>query len=120
MVGRTARTNYGWVPGHGALNAALTLDCVLGQAREVGHPIFMLFLDLAQFFPSIQRVGAVDISSYHARAALEHHGDNTMIRHRISSAIRKPPLGPMPTKLIPAYHGCINQYHVNIMNENSY
>ena len=56
MVGRTARTNYGWVPGHGALNAALTLDCVLGQAREVGHPIFMLFLDLAQFFPSIQRV----------------------------------------------------------------
>ena len=26
----------------------------------------------------------------------------------------------MPTKLIRAYHGCINQYHINIMNANSY
>lgn len=65
-------------------------------------------------------IRTVDISSYHARAALELHGDNTMIRHLISSAIRKPPQGPMPTKLIPAYHECINQYHVDIMNENSY
>ena len=56
MVGRTAVTNYGWVPGRGALNAALTMDCVLGQARELGHSIFVLYLDLAQFFPAIQRV----------------------------------------------------------------
>ena len=62
-------------------------------------------------------IRAVDISSYHARAALEHHGDNTMIRHLISSAIRKPQEGPMTTKLIRAYHGCINSYHIDIMSE---
>ena len=47
MVGRTGAENYGWVPGHGALNAALMLDVVLGQARELRHDIFMLFLDLS-------------------------------------------------------------------------
>ena len=55
MVGRTGAENYGWVPGHGALNAALMLDVVLGQARELRHDIFMLFLDLKQFFPAIKR-----------------------------------------------------------------
>ena len=62
-------------------------------------------------------IRAVDISSYHARAALKHHGDNTMIRHLISSAIHKPQQGPMTTKLIRTYHGCINLYHIDIMSE---
>ena len=45
MVGRTGAENHGWVPGHGALNAALMLDVILGQARELRHDIFMLFLE---------------------------------------------------------------------------
>ena len=55
MVGRTAESNKGWVPGHGALDAALIADCVLGQTRELKHDIYLLWLDLAQFFPSIKR-----------------------------------------------------------------
>ena len=50
MVGRTGAENHGWVPGHGALNAALMLDVILGQARELRHDIFMLFLDLCCFW----------------------------------------------------------------------
>ena len=37
MVGRTGAENHGWVPGHGALNAALMMDVILGQARELRH-----------------------------------------------------------------------------------
>ena len=37
------------------MNAALMMDVVLGQARELRHDIFMLFLDLKQFFPEIKR-----------------------------------------------------------------
>ena len=55
MVGRTGEDNHGWVAGHGALNAALMMDAVLGQARELRHSIFILFLDLKQFFPAIKR-----------------------------------------------------------------
>ena len=55
MVGRTGEDNHGWVPGHGALNAALMMDVVIGQARELRHSIYMLFLDLKQFFPAIKR-----------------------------------------------------------------
>ena len=55
MVGRTGEENHGWVPGHGALNAALMMDAVLGQARELQHAIYVLFLDLKQFFPAIKR-----------------------------------------------------------------
>ena len=55
MVGRTGEDNHGWVSGHGALNAALMMDIVLGQARELKHSIFILFLDLKQFFPAIKR-----------------------------------------------------------------
>ena len=54
-VGRTGEENHGWVPGHGALNAALMMDAILGQARELKHSIFILFLDLKQFFPAIKR-----------------------------------------------------------------
>ena len=56
LVGRTGEHNKGWIPGHGALDAAFIADCVLGQARELKHDIFILWLDLAQFFPSIKRV----------------------------------------------------------------
>ena len=48
--------NWKICQGRGALSAALTMDCVLGQARELGHAFFVLYLDLAQFFPAIQRV----------------------------------------------------------------
>ena len=54
-VGRSGEENHGWVPGHGALNAALMMDAILGQARELQHGIFILFLDLKQFFPAIKR-----------------------------------------------------------------
>jgi len=54
-VGKTGEKNHGWVPGHGALNAALMMDAILGQARELQHSIFILFLDLKQFFPAIKR-----------------------------------------------------------------
>ena len=54
MVGRTAEDNHGWISGKGALNAALTADCILGQARELGLCLVVLYLDLAQFFPSIK------------------------------------------------------------------
>ena len=40
---------------HGALNAALMMDVILGQARELKHSIYTLFLDLKQFFPAIKR-----------------------------------------------------------------
>lgn len=55
MVGRTGEDNHGWVSGHGALNAALMMDVIIGQARELRHSIYMLFLDLKQFFPAIKR-----------------------------------------------------------------
>ena len=50
------------MPGHGALNAALMMDAILGQARELPHAIYVL-LDLKQFFPAIKRA---------ARAAAEY------------------------------------------------
>ena len=62
-------------------------------------------------------IWAGDISSYHARAALEHHGDKTMICHLIRSAIRSHmDDGHDATwiMLTPAYHRCIKQYHINI------
>jgi hypothetical protein len=31
------------------------MDAILGQARELQHGIFILFLDLKQFFPAIKR-----------------------------------------------------------------
>ena len=55
MVGRTGEDNHGWVLGHGALNAALMMDVILGQARELKHSVYILFLDLKQFFPAIKR-----------------------------------------------------------------
>ena len=63
MVGRTGEENHGWVPGHGALNAALMMDAILGQARDLQHAVYVLFLDLKQFFPAIKRK---------ARAAAEY------------------------------------------------
>ena len=59
MVGRTGEDNHGWVPGHGALNAALMMDVILGQARELKHSIYILFLDLKQFFPAISNASNV-------------------------------------------------------------
>ena len=55
IVGRTGAENYGWVPGHGTLNAALVMDAILGQVCELRHDIYMLFLDLKQLFPAIKR-----------------------------------------------------------------
>ena len=81
MVGRTGEDNHGWVPGHGALNAALMMDVVIGQARELRHSIYMLFLDLKQFFPAIKRkqrtaaeyfIGLPDEVVRLAKAVFEH------------------------------------------------
>ena len=37
MIGRTGAENHGWVPGHGALNAALMMDVILGVAPTVSR-----------------------------------------------------------------------------------
>ena len=55
MVGRTGIDNKGWIPGHGALNAALIAACMLGQTQELQQMTIIIWLDLAQFFPSIKR-----------------------------------------------------------------
>ena len=41
----------GWTQGMGAGDASLVLAAVLQQAKRLGHPLYVLYVDLATMFP---------------------------------------------------------------------
>ena len=55
IVGRLAREQAGWLAGFGATDPAVAAALVIQQARRLGHPIWLLYVDLATFFPKINR-----------------------------------------------------------------
>lgn len=63
IVGRLAREQAGWLAGFGATDPAVAAALVIQQARRLGHPIWLLYVDLATFFPKINRevVAAAEI-----------------------------------------------------------
>jgi hypothetical protein len=55
LVGRTVHHNLGWLPGYGCHNTGTASNWIVQQARRLGHPLYLLFLDLSQFFPRVHR-----------------------------------------------------------------
>ena len=45
----------GWVSGHGAFDPAVSAAIIIQQARALQQDIYLLYVDLATFFPSISR-----------------------------------------------------------------
>ena len=52
---RVCDAQRGWSPGYGCTDACMTLQALVQQARRLGLDMYILFLDLAQFFPRVQR-----------------------------------------------------------------
>ena len=52
---RVMHQQVGWVSGHGAFDPALTAAMVMQQARALRQDIYVLYIDLSSFFPSIHR-----------------------------------------------------------------
>ena len=52
---RVMHQQVGWVSGHGAFDPALTAAMVMQQARALQQDIYVLYIDLSSFFPSIHR-----------------------------------------------------------------
>jgi hypothetical protein len=55
LTGRICQAQLGWLPGYGVAEAGLTVALAVQQARVVQHPLYVLYIDLAQMFPSIAR-----------------------------------------------------------------
>ena len=55
IVGRLAKEQAGWLAGFGATDPAVIAALVIQQARRLGHPLWLLYVDLATFFPKINR-----------------------------------------------------------------
>ena len=56
VADRVAKEQYGWRQGVGCADPGLSLQVAVQQARRVGHPLYVLWIDLATFFPKIQRM----------------------------------------------------------------
>ena len=62
IVGRVLRQQLGWIAGFGCTDPSLVAAVTLKQARRLGaRRLYMLFIDLATFFPRIDR-GVVTIA----------------------------------------------------------
>jgi hypothetical protein len=55
MGGRIARQQMGWMAGYGAVDVALASTLVIQQANRLGGELWLLYIDLATFFPGIPR-----------------------------------------------------------------
>lgn len=52
---RLESSQVGWAVGYGTGDVGLELQCAIQQAKRVSHPLYILYLDLATFFPKISR-----------------------------------------------------------------
>ena len=55
VASRVCDAQLGWSPGYGCTDACMALQALVQQARRLGLDMYILFLDLAQFFPRVQR-----------------------------------------------------------------
>ena len=55
VTGRVNVAQMGWVGGYGAGDPALALECVIDMQRRARQPLWILYIDLATFFPKIRR-----------------------------------------------------------------
>lgn len=55
MVGRLAMEQAGWLNGYGCGDPAMVVASVVQQARRLKKPLWLLYIDLATFFPRIDR-----------------------------------------------------------------
>ena len=55
MEGRVLAPQLGWLQGCATAHVGLQLQVAMQQAARVGHPLYVLYVDLATFFPSIDR-----------------------------------------------------------------
>ena len=55
MAGRIHGAQMGGCAGYGCGDVSLALECMLQQNRRLGGEVWVLYLDLAQWFPSIHR-----------------------------------------------------------------
>ena len=55
ITGRLLPEQCGWLPGYGTVDAGLPLAAVLQQAQRLRQSIWILYVDLATFFPRIDR-----------------------------------------------------------------
>lgn len=57
---RLEAAQFGWKKGVGCADPSVALACVLDQARRLQHSVWVLYIDLANFFPAINRAIACD------------------------------------------------------------
>ena len=62
---RLAPEQMGWVKAIGASDAAMLLGLVLQNARACRQPLFVLYIDLATFFPAVHR-GVATVAELYA------------------------------------------------------
>ena len=55
ITGRLLPEQCGWLPGYGTVDAGLPLAAVIQQAQRLRQSIWILYVDLATFFPRIDR-----------------------------------------------------------------
>ena len=55
ITGRLRLEQCGWLPGYGTVDAGLPLAAVIQQAQRLRQSIWILYVDLATFFPRIDR-----------------------------------------------------------------
>ena len=55
ITGRLRPEQCGWLPGYGTVDAGLPLAAVIQQAQRLRQSIWILYVDLATFFPRIDR-----------------------------------------------------------------
>ena len=55
VTGRILPEQGGWLSGYGAADTSGTAQAVIQQARRLGKPLWLLYIDLATFFPRTDR-----------------------------------------------------------------
>ena len=55
ITGRLRSEQCGWLPGYGTVDARLPLAAVIQQAQRQQQSLWILYVDLATFFPRIDR-----------------------------------------------------------------
>ena len=55
ITGRLRSEQCGWLPGYGTVDAGLPLAAMIQQAQRQQQSIWILYVDLATFFPRIDR-----------------------------------------------------------------
>ena len=57
---RLCSDQVGWCAGYGTGDVGIRIQCAIQQARRLQHPLYILYLDLAQFFPRIcRKIGTI-------------------------------------------------------------